>query len=111
MSRIVKPKNKGLKIRAKVLGKTMCLGEDIWRYIGFLLPALGPLREVLRLLRSFFHNIPVDTGIAFVLIMHLDPTKKGSLPELIQRFTGMPVKQAGERYEGRARSCLCDSAE
>lgn len=43
---------------------------------------------------EFFKNLPPDTGIGFVIISHLDPAKKDILPELIQRYTRMPVVQA-----------------
>lgn len=43
---------------------------------------------------DFFRNMPVNTGMAFVLVSHLDPTHKGVMPELIQRSTAMNVKQA-----------------
>lgn len=42
---------------------------------------------------EFFKNTPTDTGIAFVLVPHLDPTHKGLMPELLQRFTTMEVLQ------------------
>jgi two-component system CheB/CheR fusion protein len=42
---------------------------------------------------DFFKNTPSDTGIAFVLVPHLDPTHKGYMPELIQRTTPMNVLQ------------------
>jgi two-component system CheB/CheR fusion protein len=43
---------------------------------------------------DFFKNTPSDTGIAFVLVPHLDPTHKGFMPELIQRTTPMKVSEA-----------------
>lgn len=43
---------------------------------------------------QFFTRLPPDTGAAFVLVQHLDPTHKGMLPELIQRCTPMEVVQA-----------------
>ncbi|MFB3764300.1 MAG: CheR family methyltransferase [Methanotrichaceae archaeon] len=42
---------------------------------------------------EFFKNTPEDTGLAFVLVPHLDPTHKGLMPELLQRFTPMEVVQ------------------
>lgn len=45
-------------------------------------------------LEDFFHNTPCDTGMAFLVVQHLDPTKKALLPELLQRFTEMPVHEA-----------------
>ena len=35
--------------------------------------------------------MPVDSGCAFVLIQHLDPTHKSMLTELVQRYTSMKV--------------------
>ncbi|BAI61516.1 putative MCP methyltransferase [Methanocella paludicola SANAE] len=43
---------------------------------------------------EFFKKLPPDTGIGYVLITHLDPTKKDIMPQLIQRYTRMPVVQA-----------------
>ena len=42
---------------------------------------------------DFFRNMPADTGMAFVLVSHLDPTHKGIMPELLQRVTTMKVQQ------------------
>jgi chemotaxis response regulator CheB len=39
----------------------------------------------------FFTNMPPDTGMAFVLVQHLDPTHKSILSELIKRYTSMKV--------------------
>ncbi len=44
-------------------------------------------------LEVFFRNLPPDTGMAFVVITHLDPAKKGMLPEVLQRFSKMPVQE------------------
>ena len=38
-------------------------------------------------------HLAVDTGMAFVIVQHLDPSRKGMLPELLQRVTQMPVMQ------------------
>ncbi len=50
----------------------------------------------LEALEQFFRPIPLDCGLAFVVIQHLDPTHKGILPELLQRVTPMSVSQALE---------------
>jgi len=42
-------------------------------------------------LEEFFTHVPVDSGMAFVVIQHLDPAHKGMLAELLQRYTKMPV--------------------
>jgi two-component system CheB/CheR fusion protein len=38
-------------------------------------------------------HLPPDTGMAFVLIQHLDPTHQSLLPELLSKATRMPVMQ------------------
>ncbi len=38
-------------------------------------------------------HLPTDTGMAFVLIQHLDPNHKSFLAEILSRSTQMPVKQ------------------
>jgi two-component system, chemotaxis family, CheB/CheR fusion protein len=47
----------------------------------------------LKAFEQFFSNMPPDTGMAFVLLQHLDPTHKCILPELIQHKTKMKVFQ------------------
>ncbi|MFT7053308.1 MAG: chemotaxis methyl-accepting protein methylase [Psychromonas sp.] len=45
-------------------------------------------------LEDFFSHVPTPCNIAFVVIQHLDPNRKGMMPELLQRDTAMKVKQA-----------------
>ncbi len=40
--------------------------------------------------------LPADTGLAFVLVQHLEPTHKSSLTPLIARATTMPVDEVRE---------------
>jgi two-component system CheB/CheR fusion protein len=42
----------------------------------------------------FFSGIPPDSGMAFVVIQHLDPNHESLLSELLQRSTSMPVREA-----------------
>jgi two-component system CheB/CheR fusion protein len=46
-------------------------------------------------------DLPCDTGMAFVLIQHLDPTHPSHLAEALAKATKMPVRQAadGQRVE------------
>lgn len=45
----------------------------------------------LEALERLFKNMPHDSGIAFVLVPHLDPEYKSLMPELIQKYSHMPV--------------------
>jgi two-component system, chemotaxis family, CheB/CheR fusion protein len=52
-------------------------------------------------LEQFLGQIPRESGLAYVVVQHLDPTQKALLPELLQRVTAMPVREAeqGTRVE------------
>ena len=63
----------------------------------FPIVAIGASAGGLDALGLFFKNTPVNTGMAFVIIMHLDPDRTGMMPELIQRSTPMKVVQANDR--------------
>lgn len=41
--------------------------------------------------KSFFAAMPIDSGMAFVLVPHLDASHKSSMVELLARETSMPV--------------------
>lgn len=58
---------------------------------------IGASAGGLEALTQFLENTPTDTGMAFVVVQHLDPTHKGMLPELLQRTTKMKVIQVKDR--------------
>jgi two-component system CheB/CheR fusion protein len=37
--------------------------------------------------------VPVPSGLAYIVVQHLDPTHKAMLAELLQRATSMPVRE------------------
>jgi two-component system, chemotaxis family, CheB/CheR fusion protein len=41
--------------------------------------------------------LPIDTGMAFVLVQHLEPSHKSHLTAILSRATTMPVCEVGER--------------
>jgi two-component system, chemotaxis family, CheB/CheR fusion protein len=43
---------------------------------------------------SFFNNMPADSHMAFILVVHLDPGHASMMPELLKRHTGMDVIEA-----------------
>lgn len=65
------------------------------RYL-FPIVGLGASAGGLEALEQFFRNIPENSGMAFIVIQHLDPTRKGVMPEILQRFTRMKVTQASD---------------
>ncbi len=56
-----------------------------------IIVGIGASAGGLSSLEKFFGNLPSDTGMAFVIVMHLDPDRKTILPEILVRHTQMPV--------------------
>ncbi|MFU8844417.1 MAG: chemotaxis protein CheB [Bacteroidales bacterium] len=60
----------------------------------FPIVGIGASAGGLEALEQFLSNVPENSGLAYVVIQHLDPTQKGMLPELLQRISKMKVFQA-----------------
>jgi PAS domain S-box-containing protein len=58
---------------------------------------VGASTAGLEALEHFLARVPKSSGMAFVIVQHLDPTRKGTMPELLQRNTGMKVIQVRDR--------------
>lgn len=63
---------------------------------------IGASAGGLEALETFFRNVPEHSGLAYVVVQHLDPTHKGLLAELLQHVTTMPVTQVTERIRVKA---------
>ncbi len=72
---------------------------------------IGASAGGLEALKKFFAAMPADSGIAFVLIPHLDPTHESLMTDLLARHTHMPVLEAAEGTRSRSESCLCHSTQ
>lgn len=59
-----------------------------------LVVGLGASAGGLEALTKFFDALSADTGMAFVLIQHLDPTHKSMMVDLLAGHTTMPVLEA-----------------
>ena len=55
--------------------------------------ALGASAGGLEPLTQFLAQVPAPSGLAYVVVQHLDPTHKAMLTELLQRATRMPVRE------------------
>lgn len=55
---------------------------------------IGASAGGLEAIEKFFTNMPYDSGMAFVIIMHFDPTSKSVMVEIMKRYTKMEVQQA-----------------
>jgi len=57
---------------------------------------MGGSAGALEAFEQFFTHMPLDSGLGFVLVTHMDPTHKGMMPELLGRCTTMKVVQVEE---------------
>ena len=55
--------------------------------------AVGASAGGLDVLRRLLQHLPVDTGVAYVVVQHLDPTHVSLMAEILARHTSMPVSQ------------------
>ena len=65
----------------------------------FFIVGLGASAGGLEALGQFLSHVPKQSGLGFVVVQHLDPSRKGVLVELLQRNTPMPVVQIKDRMK------------
>lgn len=70
----------------------------------FPIVGIGASAGGLEALEQFLRQVPAGSGLAFVIVQHLDPTHKGVLPELLQRTTTMEVVQVRDRMKVKPNS-------
>ena len=63
----------------------------------FSIVGIGASAGGLEALEQFLQNVPLNSGMSFVIIQHLDPTREGIMSELLQRTTSMKVVQVNDR--------------
>jgi len=57
-----------------------------------IIVAIGASAGGLEALQEFFKNMPLNTGLSFVVIQHLSPDYKSFMDELLARYTQIPIK-------------------
>ena len=66
---------------------------------GFPIVGIGSSAGGLEALEEFFQHLPADPGAAFVVLTHQQPKQVSMLPEILRRWTALPVIEA---YDGLA---------
>ncbi len=59
----------------------------------FCVVGIGASAGGLDAFERFLRAIPEDSGMAYVLVQHLDPTHTSQLPEILERATKLPVQE------------------
>ena len=85
------PPNAGAKAKKKAAQTESKASKDVFPIVG-----IGASAGGLEALELFFENLPVESGIAFVVITHTDPKRSSLLPSIIKRKTKAAVKQIEE---------------
>src|SRR5512140_3500779 len=67
--------------------------HDLLREKSFPLVGIGASAGGLEAFTRLLENLPTDTGMAFVLVQHLSPSKDSILAELLAKATSMPVHE------------------
>src|SRR4051812_9965299 len=60
---------------------------------GPIVVAIGASAGGLSALKRFFETVPADTGLAFVVVVHLAADQNSYLADLLQPHAAMPVTQ------------------
>lgn len=63
----------------------------------FYTVGIGTSAGGLKALQQFFEQCPDDTGMSFVIVQHLSPDYKSLMPELLAKYTNMPVAEANNQ--------------
>jgi two-component system, chemotaxis family, CheB/CheR fusion protein len=95
------------KPRRRKIGKVVATGESSRKSRRTRQPRPGWLPVVgvgasaggLEAIEAFLQHVPPSSGLAFVIVQHLDPSHKGLMVELLQRTTAMPVAEVRDRMK------------
>ena len=94
LSREMSPKNETTSNPRESAVEKPGSGTDSFPVIG-----IGASAGGLEALSELFVKMPADTGAAFVVVQHLAPTRESAMPELLERYTRMPVHQVTDNLE------------
>ncbi len=82
------------KVKETTREKKSEVAKQLARDQFFPIVGVGASAGGLEAFEQFFTKMPPDSGIAFVLIPHLDPTHASMMTELLKRVTSMEVSEA-----------------
>ena len=63
----------------------------------FLIVGLGASAGGIKAFKEFFEHVPADSGMAYVVVLHLSPEHDSHLAEVLQVSASIPVTQVRER--------------
>jgi two-component system, chemotaxis family, CheB/CheR fusion protein len=96
-----KKKNKIPKLTAVKKEKAVSQAPPSSSDNSFYVVGIGASAGGLDALERFFKNMPEQSGMAFIVVSHLDPKHISIMPELIQKSTKMKIYQAEDGMKVR----------
>ncbi|MDD5307810.1 MAG: chemotaxis protein CheB [Deltaproteobacteria bacterium] len=99
MTREQKPKKRKSGAEPRPAGDAPTAGWPRDEQGSFPVVGIGASAGGLEALEQFLRHVPDRSGLAFVIVQHLDPTHKGMMAELLQRSTPMKVLQVKDRMK------------
>src|SRR5258705_1083003 len=63
----------------------------------FFIVGMGASAGGIQALQEFFRNVPADSNMAYVVILHLSPEHDSKLAEVLQQVASIPVSQVTEK--------------
>ncbi|MDT8781959.1 MAG: PAS domain-containing protein [Candidatus Bathyarchaeota archaeon] len=75
------------------MGKQQARKTFTQLYDNTLIVGIGASAGGLDALKRLLENLPINTGLAIVIIQHLMPNQESMLPEILSRFTKMVVQK------------------
>src|SRR2546428_678582 len=78
--------------------------SELPRGVSFPIVGIGASAGGLEAFTKLLQKLPADTGMALVLIQHLDPKHESILTNLLSRATRMPVHEVANRMPDDANN-------
>lgn len=72
----------------------------------FLITGIGASAGGIKALKEFFQAVPKDSGIAYVVILHLSPDYESKLAEILQLTSQISIKQVKDRRVQVKPNCV-----
>ena len=85
------PKKSGPSVGKPVAGDQSAPARRAFPIVG-----LGASAGGLEALKAFFAKVPADSGMAYIVVVHMAPTQPSMMPALLQRVAAIPVATAGD---------------
>jgi two-component system CheB/CheR fusion protein len=94
---VSKPEPKTVtKVAAKLSKKNIKVPKPSTTMATPCIAGIGASAGGFKAIRSFLQAMPIDSGVAFVIVQHLDPKHNSLSAELFSKFTKMQVHEASD---------------